>query len=335
VRNRDYGPVLIVLVDPTTGGVWAESGAVSAGATTTLHAVLPAGDFRWQCISLQGPSTTSAVRTATGKGDGAQPASPLLPLTGEESAAIVADFRQAVSGTMTGLAADVDALAAAVREGNVPRARARWLTAHLDYESLGAAYGTFGDLDGAIDGLPAGHAGGLHDPEFTGFLRVEYDLWNGVTGQPLASDVAALQDAVHQLVDAFPGMSIPPTDLPLRAHEILEVTVSRELSGRSDQGSGTGLATARANVNGTMTVLDTLVAALHRRDPSLLQSAQLGLSQLAYQLDGLRRPDGSWPAPAQLTAGQRKALDARIQALLEQLAPIPDVLRPPPSAAPD
>jgi high-affinity iron transporter len=335
VRNHDYGPVRIVLADPATGGIWADAGAVAAGASVRLHVVLLSGEVQWRCISLQGPSTTSPVRATTGTGDGTKPAAPLLPLTSEESTAVVAAFRQAAADTMAGLAADIDALAAASREGDVGRTRARWLSAHLDYERLGAAYGTFGDRDGVIDGLPDGRPDGVHDPEFTGFLRVEYDLWTGATRQALASDVGTLQAAVHELVDGFPGMTISPTDLALRAHEILEVTVSRELSGRSDQGSGTSLATARANVDGTTTVLEALAAPLQRRAPSLLKNARTGLSQLADQLDALRRPDGTWPARTQLTRAQGMALDARIQGLLEQLAPIPDVLQLPPSAAPD
>ncbi len=45
-----------------------------------------------------------------------------------------------------------------VSEGDLTAAKTAWLTAHLTYETLGAAYGAFGDLDTAINGSPApGH----------------------------------------------------------------------------------------------------------------------------------------------------------------------------------
>ena len=45
------------------------------------------------------------------------------------------------------LAGQAGALAADVRGGNLGAARTAWLTAHLTYERLGAAYDAFGDFD--------------------------------------------------------------------------------------------------------------------------------------------------------------------------------------------
>ncbi len=57
-----------------------------------------------------------------------------------------------------------------------------------------------------------------------------------------------------------------PADLGLRAHEILENTVQFELTGRTDYGSGTNLATARANLDGTRVLLGRLRPLLTSRD---------------------------------------------------------------------
>ena len=50
------------------------------------------------------------------------------------------------------MAPETAALAAAVSSGNLAAAQRDWLTAHLQYETLGAAYGAFGNFDDEIDG---------------------------------------------------------------------------------------------------------------------------------------------------------------------------------------
>ena len=338
VRNtahgQDTGTMRLTLTDATTGGIWAQVTTLAPGSTRTVRTVLPAGSYRWRCVPLQGVAAVSGVRTTTGQGDGAQPGEPMTAISAEEVTNAVAVYRAAVTDRLGRLAADTDQLTAAAAAGDVPAARERWLTAHLDFERLGAAYGTFGDAADALDGLPDGLPGGIDDPDATGFLRVEHDLWSGSDDGRLAADTTALSTAVHALVDAFPDSTTDPADIPLRTHEILEMTAQRELTGRSDQGSGTGLATARANVDGTRMVLDSLTEALTARDPDLLAAADQGLTDLAAELDGLRRPDGSWPAPAQLGRPQRQRLDASLGALLERLAEVPDVLPMPPSTTP-
>ena len=59
-------------------------------------------------------------------------------------------------GQLPALAAQTQRLSAAVDAGDRQGAEAAWLVAHLQYERLGAAYGAFGDLDAAINGLPNG-----------------------------------------------------------------------------------------------------------------------------------------------------------------------------------
>ncbi len=158
--------------------------------------------------------------------------------------------------------------------------------------------------------MPAGLPHGVDDPAFSGFLRVERDLWSPtVVRAPLRTSTRALDDAVRALVAQFPRQVTDPADLPLRAYEILENTAQRELTGRSDEGSHTGLATARANVKGTRMVLRALAVPL-------------------------QRSDGSWPAVDALTPAQRQRLDARTGNLLEHLALAPDILPMPPSTAP-
>ncbi|MYS43280.1 EfeM/EfeO family lipoprotein, partial [Streptomyces sp. SID5998] len=160
-------------------------------------------------------------------------------------------------------------LRAAVDRGDLAAARTAWLPAHLQYERLGAAYDAFGDADGRINGTDAGLPGGVRDPAFTGFHRIEYGLWHGATASTLRAPAAALAGAVTALREEWAQARMDPAQLGLRAHEILENTVQFELTARTDYGSGSNLATARANLDGTRAVLARLRPLLSTRYPGL------------------------------------------------------------------
>ena len=154
------------------------------------------------------------------------------------------------------------------------------MAAHLDYARLGAAYDTFGDFGDEIDGRPNGLPGGVADPNFQGFLRLEYGLWHGQPLPVLVSVVDRLDTAVHGLVQQFPLMQTPANDVSLRTHEILENTLQFELTGEEDEGSHTTLATALANVQGTQLALTAIAPLLQQHDPQLLAAVTAGLQGL-------------------------------------------------------
>jgi high-affinity iron transporter len=218
-----------------------------------------------------------------------------------------------------------------VASGNLDAARARWLPAHLDYERLGAAYGTFGDYDQDINGLPSGLVGGVNSPKFVGFHRLEYGLWNGQPVATLAPVAEALDASVHGLQHAFPLMETAPTDVALRTHEILENALQFEMTGETDFGSHTNLATVAANVEGTQMTLAAVTPLSARENPKLLHQAQRGLTGFATDLGRYRSNTGTWTPLQDLTQAQREQLDGTLSELLEQLAPIPDLLTLPPS----
>ena len=80
----------------------------------------------------------------------------------------------------------------------------------------------------------------MNDKAFTGLHRLEYGLWHGQSAASLepvaavlARDIAAVRKNLTS--DDLAG---DPTNLPLRAHEILEDALRDHLSGLDDQGSG-------------------------------------------------------------------------------------------------
>ena len=147
------------------------------------------------------------------------------------------------------LARETSVLAADVRANDLTAAKRDWLTAHLQYQTLGAAYGTFGDYDDEIDGRA--DVTGVNSPQWTGFYRLEYGLWHGQSGHGARAgrrDARQERERAARLV-ADAGDTAGPTS-GLRTHEILENALQFQLTGHDDYGSGTTLATTLANLAG-------------------------------------------------------------------------------------
>lgn len=334
ITNRSTQTAEIYLEAANDQSTYGEIEGLSPGTTRTMEAKVPPGAYRWRCVRLDGTKMLSAPAKVTGPStrQGVTGARSYVPVTAKELDAAVDRYRAVVHGQLATLATDTDRLAAAVKGGDMVGAKPMWVTAHQSYERLGAAYGTFGALDGAINGRPAGLPRGVIDPDFTGFLRLERELWQPRSGDDPPATADRLAADVHQLVASFPTLKTEPGDLALRAHEILENSLQFELTGQTDQGSHTNLATVRANVDGTRTVLDALEPLLRTRDPESLRASTAGLDELTGALDANRLADGTWTALDQLSRRQRQQLNGLTGELLEELAPIPTVLELAPSA---
>jgi high-affinity iron transporter len=324
VSNRASTSAEVQIVAAGGTAVFGQIEQVAPRTRRSLTVTLPPGAFEWHCtlstgVTLVSPPVTVGGARVTGVRG-------YRPVTLEDVTPAATTYRNAVVAGLQVLETDTDALLAAVDGGDLASARDGWLTAHLQYERLGAAYGTFGDLDGAINGRPDGLPQGRDDPDFTGFLRLEYGLWHDQPVAQLAPVTEKLDADVHALVSGFPPVLPDVNDVALRTHEILENTLQFVLTGAADQGSGTELATARANVDGTRLSLAALEPLLTDRDPKLLARADRGLDRLTTLLDSYRAPDGAWTPLDALTAPQRERLDATTGAVLETLAPIPPLL---------
>ncbi|WP_322760874.1 iron uptake transporter permease EfeU [Frankia sp. Cr2] len=323
VRNTGAKAMEVRLIEPASGAIHAEIELLAPGTSRPLSATIGGGTYAWQCLPDGGDPVVSASRRVAGSGDGGLA---IIPVTDETMSAPVDAYRAFVSAGLATLARDTDTLRADVEAGDLDAARRDWLTAHLDYERLGAAYGTFGDFDASINGRPAGLPGGVGDPDFAGFHRVEYGLWHGESVDSLKAPVATLADSVAELAKAFPTQEFDSNDLALRTHEILENTIEFQLTGSADQGSGTALATAAANVDGTRELLTIIAPLLTTRAPATLAASQRQLDAFGTLLRQTADPAGTWIAPDRLPLADRQRLNGSLGALLETLAPIPDVL---------
>jgi iron uptake system component EfeO len=96
----------------------------------------------------------------------------------------------------------------------------------------------------------------------------------------------------------------------------MENALQFELSGAADQGSGTSLATASANLDGTTAVLSALDSVLRPRYPGLA-----GVTAWVDRTRALLDAHSRTPVAA-LSGVDRERLDGAVGQLLEVLAPI-------------
>ncbi|MFG3223701.1 iron uptake transporter permease EfeU [Kitasatospora sp. NPDC048194] len=311
----------VYLVNPGTGAVYGEIEGLAPGTTRALTATIGSGDYAWRCVPTGGNSVTSSAVHVSG---GAE-VKAVKPVSEDDLKGPLDGYKDYVVQGLATLMTQSQKLQADVHGGDLTAAKADWLTAHLQYASLGAAYGTFADLDKKIDGRADGFADKADDKDFTGFLRLEYGLWHGQSAADLTPVADELAQNVAKLVHDFPGQDFNPGDLPLRAHEILENTLQFELTGDTDMGSGTNLATAQANLAGTQELLTLLKPLLDERDPQVLVRVDAGMKRVGDLLAAARTADG-WTPLDKLPADDRRRLNGATGQLLEDLSPIPALL---------
>ncbi|MFJ8780207.1 iron uptake transporter permease EfeU [Streptomyces sp. NPDC102476] len=321
MRNTGDRTSEVYLIDPGTGAVYGEVEGLAPGTMRDLVATVAGGTYAWRCVTGSGKAVTSrAVRVTGGGGTTA-----VVPVSAQDLAAPLKSYKAYVDHGLAALVTQAHRLSDDVTAGRLGAARADWLTAQRTYASLGAAYGTFEDYDQKIDGRPDGLPGGVHDKDFTGFRRIEYGLWHGQSASELTAPAQQLAADTAGLRKAFPTQDFDPGDLPLRAHEILENTLQFELTGDVDQGSGTELATADANLTGTRELLTVLRPLLTSRAPHLLPTVDADLARLQKLIDSAHH-GGSWTPVERLGATARARLNGATGQLLEDLSPVPDLL---------
>lgn len=324
LRNSDTRGGEVFLTDAKTGAVFAYVEPLGPGSTANLAVDLTGGRYAFRCAMQDEDVVVGPTVTLAGTAKVVSPS--VLPVSQQQLIGPTKQYETYVTRKLPGLATLLAALRNDIAAGNLAKARADWLPAHLEYERLGAAYGAFGDADGEINGSPDGLPGGVDDKEFVGFHRIEYGLWHGQSATTLRPLADQLVTAVAGLRKNFRNTQIDPLDVSIRAHEITENALQFELTGQTDFGSNSNLATVRANLDGTQAVLAILKPLLTPRYPALAQLDR-ELATAEHDLDA-QHHGVAWTPLAKLTRPQRERINADISELTELLAPIAAICEP-------
>ena len=320
-----------VNLDNAAGAVVAEIETLGPATTAGMTATLGPGSYTFRCYLSGQAVTTSATVQVTGKAAQGTPA-PIKPVTVQELTGPNQKYQAYAAGELRTLASAVARIKTDLQHGNLGAAKTDWLAAQLDWEKVGASYDSFGAAGTAVDGLPDGLVNGVNDKDFTGLHRLEYGLWHGQSTASLvpvvnvlARDVATVQNNL-----ASADLAGDPTNLPIRAHEILEDALRDHLSGIDNQGSGDAYPETYADLQVTRIVLSELAPLITARAPKLLPTAQAQLTALQTALLATR-VHGQWTSLSSASLAMRQQVDGALGALLETLSSVPDLLEVPPT----
>ncbi len=294
--------------------VMGEVENIAPGLTRELIVELPAGEYETACKPGMTGDGIRGTLSVTGDAD-ALSQDDLL-------AQAIADYSAYVQSQTAELTVKNDEFVAAVLAGDIAGAKALFPIARTSWERIEPVAEIFGDLDPAIDGREGDQAAG---EEFTGWHRLEYDLW--VLGDVSQSGPIAekLQVDVAEVVELANTTELSPIQLANGAKELLDEIATGKITGEEDRYSHTDLWDFAANLEGSEAAVQALRPALEERDPALAAALDAEFANAARALAVHRVGDG-WQLHTELSAAQLQALSDAINALAEEVSKVAGVI---------
>jgi iron uptake system component EfeO len=227
----------------------------------------------------------------------------------------------------------------AVRANNLKAAQDAYAPSRLPWERIEPLAGLVEEIDGKVDARVDDFAG-VDDPQFTGWHRLEYLLFEKNTTEGGAPFADQLDKDIATLKEQIANVEVKPVDVSTGAAELIEEVSEGKITGEEDRYSKTDLWDFDANLQGSQAAIDKLSAALAEADPALLGKIEAGLNQVFDTMRPLRRGDG-WvlfctendPYPSArcpdvtVTPQVIDSLKAELAGLSENLAQVSGVLK--------
>ena len=180
----------------------------------------------------------------------------------------MADYKAWVVAEVDALVADTTKFTDAVRAGDLAEAKKQFAPSRVRWERIEPIAGLVEEIDGAVDARVDDFEG-VTDPEFTGWHRLEYHLWEkDSTGgtKPFADQ---LDKDIATLDQQMQGLEFPPAAVALGPAELIEEVSEGKITGEEDRYSHTDLWDFDANVDGSRKLFELLTPALQAKDAAL------------------------------------------------------------------
>jgi iron uptake system component EfeO len=290
--------------------VMGEVENIGPGLSREFRVELPAGTYETACKpgmsgrGIRGPFTVSGSH---------QSLSDQAKL-----AAATASYQRYVKSQTDALLVKTQEFVDAVKAGDVAKAKALFPVARTYWERIEPVAEIFGDLDPKIDGREDVVADGM---EFTGFHRIEKDLW--VTGDISRSGPMAdrLMVDIREIVAKANAEKLTPLQLANGAKELLDEVASGKITGEEDRYSHTDLWDFNANLEGSKAAIAALRPVLEERSPDLVKTLDTQFANVERVLGQHRVGDG-WRLHPELSQAQLRELSDAINALGEPVSKV-------------
>jgi FTR1 family protein len=279
-----------------------------AGLSGSFTLTLQPGVYTLSC-----PGGTTAATGVVSVGGQAVAAS-----TDPQLQAAVTGYKQYVHAQAVTLVAQVRSFVAAVKAGDVEKAKSEFAAARVPYETIEPVAESFGTLDPDIDAR-------VNDVEkgqpWTGFHRIEQALWEKHTTKGMGPIADKLLADVQTLEAKTRTLAYQPDELANGANGLLDEVASSKITGEEDRYSHTDLSDFRANVTGSQTTFGLLAPALKAKDPELEADIAARFDAVQKELDTLG-PGGKFPSYDTVDDAERKQLAKLVDDLAKPMAQI-------------
>jgi iron uptake system component EfeO len=294
--------------------VMGEVENIAPGLTRELRVELPAGTYETACKPGMSGRGIRAALKVTGTAASVAPDAALAQAT--------ASYQRYVNSQTAALLTKTEEFVAAVKAGDVAKAKALYPVARTYWERIEPVAESFGDLDPKIDGREEVVEEGM---PFTGFHRIEKDLWttgdiskDGPIADQLLTDVKAIVAKAN-------AEKLTPLQLANGAKALLDEVASGKITGEEERYSHTDLWDFNANLEGSKAAIAALRPALEQRSPDLVKQLDTEFANVEATLGKHRSGDG-WKLHTALSKAELKELSDSINALAEPISKVAAVV---------
>jgi len=237
----------------------------------------------------------------------------------EKLAQPLGDYKKYVQGEAKELVSKTEAFVAAVKAGDIDKAKSLFASTRVHYERIEPIAELFNELDPAIDAREDDFKDGPKDANFTGFHRIEHALWveKDVKGVQTVAD--KLLEDVKKLQTEIDELNFPPTKVVGGAAALIEEVAGSKITGEEDRYSHTDLSDFQANVDGAQKIVDLFRTPIAEKNKALLDKVDANIKQVNGILAKYKTADG-FADYGKLTKADRNALQVPINALAEDLS---------------
>ncbi|MFG1839361.1 iron uptake system protein EfeO [Micromonospora sp. NPDC049175] len=290
--------------------VMGEVENIAPGLSRELHVELPAGTYQTAC---KPGMSGKGIRGALKVNGSAQ------PLTADAALAGAAEnYKRYVKSQTDALLDKTEEFVTAVKAGDVAKSKALYPVARTYWERIEPVAEIFGDLDPKIDGREEVIEEGM---EFTGFHRIEKDLWQSGDISKDGPIADRLLVDVKEIVTKANAETLSPLQLANGAKELLDEVASGKITGEEDRYSHTDLWDFAANLEGSKAAVSALRPALQQRSPELVTQLDTEFANVEALLGKHRDGDG-WKLHTALSKAELKDLSDGINALAEPISKV-------------
>ncbi len=311
-EGSDVGELEILDGDRIKG----EAENIISGVAKKFTVKLDEGEYVIYCGRKQAKRATLTVEKNSNATDSK---------ASEDIIKATAQYKDYVIAQTVLLETSVKALTDAVRAGEIEAAKQAFGPSREPWERIEPIAELFAKYDGVIDSRVDDFLSET-DPEFTGFHRIEYSIFELNTTDGISQIADKLDGDILALTIEIKALDIDPFDMAKGPQILMEEIANGKITGEEDRYSGTDLFDFNANIEGSKAIVDFLRPALLDVKSDLAKRYDELNTKIVDRINKYRNTDGTYQNYKMLTEQDKNQFKADVASASELLAELPGVL---------